>query len=85
MVDYQALAQALKTGEIMGAAVDVFGKEPIDPGNPLVGLDNCTLTNHRGGDTINSYKDSPAMMMKEAQRFFEGDTPKFWLNPTVRP
>ncbi len=85
MVDYQALAQALKTGEIMGAAVDVFGKEPIDPDNPLVGLDNCTLTNHRGGDTINSYKDSPAMMMKEAQRFFEGDTPKFWLNPTVRP
>lgn len=84
MVDYSALANALKTGEIMGAAIDVFDKEPVDPDNPLVGLDNCTLTNHRGGDTINSYSDSPAMMMKEAQKFFEGDTPKFWLNPTIK-
>ena len=84
MVDYQALAQALRNKEIMGAAVDVFDHEPIDNCNPLLGLDNCTLTNHRGGDTINSYSDSPAMMMKEAQKFFEGDTPKFWLNPTIK-
>ena len=83
MVDYTALANALKTGEIMGAAIDVFDKEPVDPDNPLVGLDNCTLTNHRGGDTINSYSDSPAMMMKEAQKYFEGDMPKFWQNPNI--
>jgi hypothetical protein len=62
---------------------EVFDKEPIDENDPLLGLDNCTLTNHRGGDTINSYSDSPAMMMKEAQKFFEGDTPKFWLNPSI--
>ncbi len=85
MVDYDALAGALKTGEIMGAAIDVFDVEPVTKeNNPLVGLDNCTLTNHRGGDTINSYSDSPAMMMKEAQKYFEGDTPKYWLNPTVK-
>lgn len=85
MVDYDALANALKSGEIMGAAIDVFDVEPVTKeNNPLVGLDNCTLTNHRGGDTINSYSDSPAMMMKEAQKFFEGDTPKFWLNPSVK-
>ncbi len=84
MVDYAALAEALKSGEIMGAAIDVFDKEPVDPSNPLVGIDRCTLTNHRGGDTINSYSDSPAMMMKAAQKYFEGDTPKFWINPTVK-
>ncbi len=85
MVDYNALANALKTGEIMGAAIDVFDVEPVTKdNNPLVGLDNCTLTNHRGGDTINSYSDSPAMMMKEAQKFFEGDMPKFWLNPSIK-
>lgn len=83
MVDYGALANALKSGAIMGAAVDVFDKEPVDPDNPLVGLDNCTLTNHRGGDTINSYSDSPAMMMKSAQEYFDGDTPRFWLNRTI--
>ncbi|MBE6795244.1 MAG: 3-phosphoglycerate dehydrogenase [Ruminococcaceae bacterium] len=85
MVDYDALASALKSGEIMGAAIDVFDVEPVTKeNNPLVGLDNCTLTNHRGGDTINSYSDSPAMMMKEAQKFFEGDMPKFWLNPSIK-
>ena len=85
MVDYAALADALKTGEIMGAAIDVFDVEPVTKeNNPLVGLDNCTLTNHRGGDTINSYSDSPAMMMKEAQKFFEGDTPRYWLNPSIK-
>ena len=85
MVDYNALADALKSNEIMGAAIDVFDVEPVTKeNNPLVGLDNCTLTNHRGGDTINSYSDSPAMMMKEAEKFFEGDTPKYWLNPSIK-
>ena len=84
MVDYKALAKALKSGEITGAAIDVFEKEPIDADNPLLNLDNCTLTNHRGGDTINSYSDSPGAMMKEARIFFDGDTPKYWINSSVR-
>ena len=80
MVDYNALANALKTGSIMGAAIDVFDKEPIDESCPLLGLDNVTLTNHRGGDTINSYSDSPAMMMKVAYKYFDGDEPRFCIN-----
>lgn len=84
MVDYYALAEALKSGEIMGAAIDVFDKEPVDPDNPLVGIDNCTLTNHRGGDTINSYSDSPAMMLNACRQYLDGDTPKFWINPSVK-
>ena len=84
MVDYAALAAALRSGTIMGASVDVFDKEPVDPDNPLVGLDNCTLTNHRGGDTINSYSDSPEAMMKAAQEFFAGDRPRYWINPEIK-
>lgn len=83
MVDYDALANALKNGTIMGAAVDVFNKEPVDPNNPLVGIDNCTLTNHRGGDTINSYSDSPDAMMYEARKFFDGDNVKYWINTNI--
>lgn len=83
MVDYQALAAALRSGTIMGASVDVYDKEPVDPNNPLYGIDNCTLTNHRGGDTINSYSDSPAAMMKAARDFFEGDEPRYWINREI--
>ena len=84
MLDYTALADALRKNQIMGAAIDVFDHEPIEPDNPLLALDNVTLTNHRGGDTINSYSDSPRMMMKEARKFFDqDDKPRYWLNPEI--
>ena len=80
MVNYQELADALKAEKIMGAAIDVYDHEPVDPDNPLLGIDRCTLTNHRGGDTINSYCDSPLMMLKEAAKYFDDDEPRFWVN-----
>ncbi|MBD9468036.1 phosphoglycerate dehydrogenase [Pseudoxanthomonas sp. PXM01] len=56
VVDIDALADALKSGKIGGAAVDVFPLEP--KGNaelfesPLRGLDNVILTPHVGGSTL---------------------------------
>lgn len=49
IVDEPALAAALQTGEIAGAAIDVFEVEPILPDNPLIGLPNCLLTAHVAG------------------------------------
>ncbi|MGO4260825.1 phosphoglycerate dehydrogenase [Lysobacter sp. TAB13] len=56
VVDIDALAAALKSGHIGGAAIDVF---PVEPkGNddsfvsPLVGMDNVILTPHVGGSTL---------------------------------
>ena len=48
----------------------------------MLTLDNVTLTNHRGGDTVNSYSDSPAMLLCEAKKFHEGDfdSVRFWKN-----
>ena len=56
VVDIDALADALKSGKVGGAAVDVFPLEP--KGNaelfesPLRGLDNVILTPHVGGSTL---------------------------------
>lgn len=56
VVDVEALAAALKSGHIGGAAVDVFPKEPssnVEPfESPLQGLENVILTPHIGGSTI---------------------------------
>ena len=65
MVDNAALYKALSAQQIEGAAVDVFDKEPLGMDDPFLELDNITLTNHRAGDTLNAYKDSPEMMLTE--------------------
>jgi len=56
VVDVDALATALASGHVGGAAVDVFPVEPKGNGDlfesPLVGVDNVILTPHVGGSTL---------------------------------
>ena len=41
-----AMIEALQTGQIGHAALDVFVEEPLPPGNPFIGLENVTLSAH---------------------------------------
>ncbi|MDI2113742.1 phosphoglycerate dehydrogenase [Commensalibacter nepenthis] len=56
VVDIDALAAALKSKHLLGAAIDVFPKEPKEKGeefsSPLRGLENVILSPHIGGSTI---------------------------------
>lgn len=46
LVDEVALSQALKSGKIMAAGIDVMQQEPPRDGSPLIGCRNCYITPH---------------------------------------
>ncbi len=83
MVDYDALYELLRDKKILGAAIDVFPSEPIGIDNPLLTLDNVTITTHRAGDTVNAYSESPAMLMEDYSLYLAGKRPRFFVNPQV--
>ncbi|MFH0855317.1 MAG: phosphoglycerate dehydrogenase [Candidatus Omnitrophota bacterium] len=51
IIDEQSLAVAIKEGKVAGAAFDVFEKEPVNPDNELLRLDNVIVTPHLGAST----------------------------------
>ncbi len=51
IIDEAALAEALKTGVIAGAALDVFESEPTQANHPLYGVTNAIITPHLGAST----------------------------------
>jgi D-3-phosphoglycerate dehydrogenase len=52
IVDETALYDALVSGKVAGAAVDVFAKEPVDPDHPLLKLEGLICTPHVGAATM---------------------------------
>lgn len=53
IINEQDLAEAIKSGTIGGAAIDVYEKEPVTPDNPLLGLgEKVLLTPHLGASSV---------------------------------
>jgi len=52
IIDEQSLVEALKSGRVAGAAVDVFTQEPLPADSPLLKAPNIVLTPHLGASTV---------------------------------
>jgi (S)-sulfolactate dehydrogenase len=76
IVDEAALAQALREGRLAGAALDVFGQEPLPAGSALAGVPNLILTPHIGGVTRESNERVSAMIAARVGELLLAPGPK---------
>ena len=83
IVDEDALYDALKSGDIAGAGLDVFSMEPVDCDNRFLELDNVTVMPHMGGNTKETIERQSASIVADVLAFIHGEKPKNLLNPEV--
>jgi glyoxylate reductase len=83
VIDEEALIVALKENWIAGAGLDVYEKEPIDPKNPLLELDNAVLVPHMGSATTQTRSAMSELAARNLLAVLRGTPPPSWLNPEV--
>ena len=83
IVDEGALVKALQDGVIRAAALDVFETEPLDPGSPLLQLENVVLTSHSVGWTAELFRDMGRADCEGALAVSRGEVPSNVVNPEV--
>ena len=84
VVDEAALIEALQQQRLAGAGLDVFEKEPVDPGNPLLKMDNVSVTNHYASYSEVAWERAQTQLGEEAVRIASGMWPLSLVNPEVR-
>ena len=76
VVHEAALIDALRHKKIAGAGLDVFEKEPVDPDNPLLGMDNVVITPHSAGTTWNTWFRRAEFAYRNMKGVWEGQPPQ---------
>jgi phosphoglycerate dehydrogenase-like enzyme len=73
IVDEDALTEALREGRLAAAGLDVFACEPVDPGNPLLALDNVVVTPHVVWFTRDTMRRYLAEAIDNCRRLRDGE------------
>jgi len=72
LVDLDALAGALRSGQVAGAALDVFPEEPYTAG-PILGLDNVVVTPHLGASTQEAQDRAGVIVAEQVAAALRGE------------
>jgi len=81
IVDEKALREAIYSGKVAGAALDVFHKEPIRADDPFLKMDNMVLTPHIAGAGLEVVYRHSNMLCDDFFALLKGEMPKAIINP----
>ena len=76
VIDEADLIEALKTGKLAGAGLDVLTEEPPKADQPLMHMDNVYITSHMGAASLESEYRSQVIIADNIKEFLEGKLPK---------
>ncbi len=82
-VDVGDLLSALDHGYLAGAALDVFGTEPLPPDDTLLRRDDVLLTPHLAGAALDVVRHHTAMICDDLEALHAGTPPRHCANPEV--
>lgn len=82
LIDEAALAEALRSGHVAGAALDVFSKEPPQD-NPLIGLANVLHTPHLGASTVEAQTAVASEIVDQVLDALRGEDYRHALNMPI--
>jgi len=85
LVDPVALVQALRSGRLAGAGLDVYEQEPPDPQNELFTLPNVVTTPHVAAWTLDVVLDRRARAARNLHALLRGEACADVVNPEARP
>lgn len=85
LVDHDALLEALESGHLLGAGLDVSDPEPLPPGHPLLERDDVIVTPHVASATEATKKRMLQMAFDQVMDVLEGRRAPHLVDPSVRP
>jgi phosphoglycerate dehydrogenase-like enzyme len=74
LLDEAAVVEALRSGQLAGAALDVFEEEPLPASSPLWSLPNLIITPHTSTHTPENDDRSVAIFLDNLDRFLRGES-----------
>ena len=81
LVDTEGLIEAVSSGHLRGAAMDVFDKEPLPPGHPFTTTDGILLSPHIGGATEEAMERTAVQTAQQVVDVLAGRRPEHLVNP----
>jgi phosphoglycerate dehydrogenase-like enzyme len=83
MLDRHALLDALRSGHLGGAGVDVWWEEPADPADPLLAMPQLIVTPHIAADTVETEQRLAELTADNVRLIARGEAPRYVVGVDV--